>query len=168
MSRDRIQTATERIEFARGYTKQFLTELSDEDWFWTPPGFVTHIAWQVAHLAASQYSLCLLRVRGHRDSDDAIIPQEFFENFRIGSTPQAGAANNPPLSEIQRIFDDVQAQVLSEIAEYTDAELDVPLDKPHPAFDTKLGAIEYSPQHELVHAGQIALLRRLMGKKFKR
>ncbi len=168
MARDRIQKAIERIEFSRAYTKQFLSDLTDEEWFWTPPGFVTHIAWQVAHVAASQYSLCLLRVRGHWESDDAIIPPEFFENFRIGSTPQAGAENNPPLKEIHRIFDGVQAQVLKEIADKSDEQLNVPVDKPHPAFDTLLGAVEYSPQHELVHAGQIALLRRLMGKKFKR
>ncbi|TWU30125.1 DinB family protein [Bythopirellula polymerisocia] len=168
MSRNRLETAIERIQFSRNYTKQFLTELTDEEWFWTPPGFVTHIAWQVAHLASSQYSLCLLRVRGRKESDDAIIPQDFFENYRIGSAPQAGIENNPPLDSIQRIFDAVHAQVLSEIADKTDEELNIPLESPHPAFETRLGAIEYSPQHELVHAGQIALLRRLMGKNFKR
>jgi hypothetical protein len=45
-----------------------------------------------------------------------------------------------------------------------DSELDNPTDPPHAVFKTKLGAIEFSPQHELVHAGQIAMLRRLMGK----
>ena len=168
MSHNRLQTAAERIQFSRAYTTQFISDLTDEEWFWTPPGFVTHIAWQVAHVASSQYSLCLLRVRGRQESDDAIIPQDFFENFRIGSTPQAGKENNPPLTEILKIFAGVQAQVLSELADKTDEELNVPLESPHPAFDTRLGAIEYSPQHELVHAGQIALLRRLMGKKFKR
>lgn len=168
MSRDRIQTAAERIQFARGYTQQFLSDLTDEEWFWTPSGFVTHIAWQVAHLASSQYSLCLLRVRGFRETDEAIIPQPFFEKFRIGSTPQAAAENNPPLAEIQKVFDAVHSQALREISDKTDEELNVPVEKPHPAFDTLLSAIEYSPQHELVHDGQIALLRRLMGKPFKR
>jgi len=46
----------------------------------------------------------------------------------------------------------------------SDAELDVPVEQPHPVFTTKLEAVEYAPQHELIHAGQIALLRRLMGK----
>jgi hypothetical protein len=40
----------------------------------------------------------------------------------------------------------------------------VPLEQPRPLFKTKLGAIEWCAQHEFVHAGQIALLRRLMGK----
>jgi long-subunit fatty acid transport protein len=45
-----------------------------------------------------------------------------------------------------------------------DVELDMPVERPHPVFKTKLAAVEYCEPHEMVHAGQIALLRRLMGK----
>ena len=45
-----------------------------------------------------------------------------------------------------------------------DAELDAPIEQPHPAFKTKMEAVEFCSQHEMVHAGQLALLRRLMGK----
>lgn len=168
MPRTRLEAAVERLQFSRRYTEQFLSDLSDDEWFWSPAEFVTHIAWQVAHLASSQYSLCLLRVRGRRDEDEMLIPQKFFETFRIGSNPVAGKENNPPLEEIRRVFAGVHAQVLRELADRTDEEFDVPVDRPHPAFDTLLGAVAYSPQHELVHAGQIALLRRLMGKPYKR
>lgn len=164
----RLAAALDRLQFSRRYVQQFLEDLSDEEWFWTPPEFTTHIAWQVAHLAASQYSLCLFRIRGKREGDEAIIPWEFFEEYRIGSTPKAGQDHNAPLEEIREIFDNVLAQSLKELSGRTDAELDVPVEKPHPAFNTHLECVAYAPQHELVHAGQIALLRRLMGKKFKR
>ena len=168
MSRARLEKAEERILFARKYTHQFLDDLSDDEWFWTPPGFVTHIAWQVAHIAASQYGLCLFRLRGRTAEDEQLIPQDFWDNFKIGSTPVAGAENNPPLATIKGVFDNMQAQVLSELADKTDAEVDIPLEKPHPAFSTVLGGIEYSPMHELIHVGQITLLRRQMGKPSKR
>ena len=58
----------------------------------------------------------------------------------------------------------VHHQALAELPMVDDAELDNPTDPPHPVFKTKLGAIDFSSQHELVHAGQIAMLRRLMGK----
>ncbi len=35
----------------------------------------------------------------------------------------------------------------------------------HPAFTTKLGALLYCARHEALHAGQIGLLRRLLGYK---
>jgi uncharacterized damage-inducible protein DinB len=92
------------------------------------------------------------------------MPEAFVDRFKLGSTPAAGAEHNLPLEEIQRVFDAVHRQSLAELAERTDAELDVPSDPPHPAFQTKLDGVEYAPLHEMVHAGQIAMLRRLMGK----
>lgn len=164
MSRAQLQPAAERIEQARRYTRQFLNDLTPEEWFWSPPQIATHIAWQVAHIAVSQYALCLRRIRGRTDADQAFLPDAFFDRFKLGSQPAAGARNNPPLEEILRVFETVYRKSLSELAERTDEELDMPVDPPHPAFKTKLGAVQYAPVHELVHAGQIALMRRLMGK----
>jgi hypothetical protein len=160
----RLETAIDRIKFARQYCGRFLAGLSDEEWFWSPSEMTTHIAWQVGHLAVSQYNLCLRRVRGRIAADETLIPDRFIEVFKLGSAPVAGPAANPPLAEIRRVFDGVHQQVLSELPRRSDAELDVPVEQPHPVFKTKLSAVEYSPQHELVHVGQIALLRRLMGK----
>src|SRR6476619_1645740 len=47
---------------------------------------------------------------------------------------------------------------------FIDADLGAPRETPHPRCATKSGAVEVCSQHELVHAGQIAMLRRLMGK----
>jgi uncharacterized damage-inducible protein DinB len=82
----------------------------------------------------------------------------------MGSKPIEDPAKNPPLEEIKRVFEAVHEQVISELSGRTEAELDTPLETPHPRFKTKLAAIEFSPLHEMVHAGQIAVLRRLMGK----
>src|SRR5450755_4734395 len=97
-------------------------------------------------------------------ADDSLMPVAYIERCMLGSQPVAGAANNPPLAEIERVFDGVHALSLAELAGRTDEEMDVPLDQPRPLFKTKLGAVEWCAQHEFVHAGQIALLRRLMGK----
>jgi uncharacterized damage-inducible protein DinB len=160
----RIQSAFQRIEFARQYTNRFLPGLSDAEWFWHPHEFVTHVAWQVGHVAVSQYNLCLRRSRGRTSVDESLIPDSFIEHFKLGSVPVAESAAYPPREEIERVFEAVHRQVLTELSGRTDDELDVPVAQPHPVFKTKLEAIEYSDKHELVHAGQIAMLRRLMGK----
>ena len=164
MSRTRVEIAVERIERARRYTQQFLAGLTPDEWFWCPAQFTTHVAWQVGHLAVAQYNLCVRRVRGRTEADEAFMPEAFVDRFKLGSQPAAGAENNPPLEEIRRVFDAVHQRSLAELAERTDEELDVPADPPHPAFQTKLGGVQYAPLHEMVHAGQIAMLRRLMGK----
>ena len=158
----RLQSALERIQFARQYTNRFLPGLTDAEWFWHPPGFITHVAWQVGHLAVAQYNLCLRRSRAA--ADETLIPESFVNLFKLGSVPVADAAAYPPRAEIERVFDAVHRQVVTELAQRTDEELDVPVHEPHPVFKTKLEAIEYAHQHELIHAGQLAMLRRLMGK----
>jgi hypothetical protein len=47
---------------------------------------------------------------------------------------------------------------------FTEAHLAEPLDEPYAVYPTKLGAIVFCAHHEMLHAGQIGLLRRLLGK----
>lgn len=164
MSRTHLQAAVDRIEMARRRVKEFTADLTADEWFRHPAEFTTHVAWQVGHLAVSQYNLCLRRLRGRTKEDMTLIPDSFIEHFKLGSRPVAGAENYPPIAEIKRVFDAVHAQTLQELSALTDEELDVPVEQPHPVFKTKLGAVDYAPSHEMVHVGQIALLRRLMGK----
>jgi hypothetical protein len=160
----RLEAAIDRMRRSRLYTKQFLADLTPADWFWSPPEYATHIAWQVGHLAVAQYNLCLRRVRGRTAEDEQLISESFIESYKLGSKPHAGASANPPLDEIKRVFESVFDQALAELPQFDNAELDSPVEPPSPAFKTKFGAIDYCSQHELVHAGQIAMLRRLMGK----
>jgi hypothetical protein len=162
--RNRLEAAIERLQFARQYTNQFLTGLADDEWFWSPREFTTHIAWQVGHLAVAQYKMCLRLVRGRTTADESLISDRFIGTFQLGSQAVVERTGNPPLEEIQRVFGAVFETALGELSGRSDAELDVPLEQPHPVFRTKLAAVEYASQHELVHAGQIALLRRMMGK----
>jgi hypothetical protein len=92
------------------------------------------------------------------------MPESFIEKYKLSSVPIADPAQNPSVDEILRTFDAVHEQAISELSKRTDRELDVLIEQPHPVFKTKLEAAEYASLHEMVHAGQIALLRRLMGK----
>lgn len=162
--RTRLESTVNGLRRSRVFTQKFLAGLTPEEWFWTPPAYTTHIAWQIAHVAVAQYSLCFRRARGRTMEDESLISDAFIAAYTLGSQPQAGEANNVSLAEIRRVFDAVLEQALKELPTFTDVEMDVPLDQPHPIFKTKLDAIEYAPQHELIHGGQIAMLRRLMGK----
>jgi uncharacterized damage-inducible protein DinB len=164
MSGTKLQAAIARLELARRRVQEFTDDLAPDQWFWHPAEFTTHVAWQVGHLAVSEYNLCLRRIRGRTKADETLIPDAFIEHFKLGSQPVAGAENYPPIAEIKRVFNAVHAQSLQELATLSDEALDVPLEQPHPVFQTKLGAVDYAPSHEMVHAGQIGLLRRLMGK----
>ena len=73
----RLEIVIDGIKTARGYTERLLERTKPEHWFRQPSEGVTHIAWQVGHLAFAQYAIALRRVRGRRPEDAQLLPEEF-------------------------------------------------------------------------------------------
>ena len=163
---ERLSIAIRHIEFARKYSLSLLQDLSDEDWFWSPDQFTTHIAWQAGHLAMSQYGLTLFRQRGRNlDIDKQLMSSKFRKLFMRGTKPVADREAYPDPSEILDALQRVHAQMRKEIVTFDGAQLDEPIDSPHAAFATRYGALLFAGDHEMIHSGQIGMLRRLIGKE---
>jgi hypothetical protein len=158
-----LALALDQIRFARGYTGKLLEATDPADWFRQPAEGVSHIAWQVGHLAMAEYRLALERVRGRQPGDERLIAETFVMHFGRDSKPDPDPAANPSPAEIRHVFDQVHRQVLHELPSLVEEELAAAPLKPHPRFTTKLGGLFWCAQHELIHAGQIGLLRRLRG-----
>ncbi len=157
--------ALKQIEFARSYTLSLLAEIADDEWFTMPLGCSTHVAWQVGHLAMAEYGLCLFRQRGRAEIDTSLMTSAFRKAFSRGSVPEPDLAKNPSAAEIRSVFDKVHAQVLLEVPSFTAESLAEPVDMPYAAYATKLGALLFCSHHEMLHCGQLGLLRRLLGKQ---
>jgi uncharacterized damage-inducible protein DinB len=164
MDTSNLQLAIRQIEFARGYTLTLLDGLTDEDWSRRPAEAVTHIAWQVGHLAMAEYGLCLFRIRGRKPEDLDLMSSKFRKQYSKGSQPAPQPADNPTPAELRQVLDRVHQQTLKELAVCTEPQLVEPIDEPYAVTPTKLGALFFCSHHEMLHAGQIGLLRRLLGK----
>lgn len=159
----RRDLALGQIRASRKYTIALLNNVDPEDWFRQPVEGVTHLAWQVGHLAVAAYHLSLVRVRGKQAEDANEIPDEFLKLFGKGSAPEANAGHYPDPDKIRNVYDLVHFKISEELADLPESVLDEPVDTEHPMFDTKYGALIWCAQHEFLHAGQIGLLRRLFG-----
>jgi hypothetical protein len=159
----RLRLALEQIEFARRYTNRLLDALDLADWFRQPAAGVTHVAWQVGHLAMAEYRMALERTRGARPEDAGLISEEFLRIFGRNSVPDADPGRYPSPAEIRAVFDRVHRQAMQELPGLSEDELDRPVLKSHSLVQTKLWALLWCAQHEAVHAGQIGLLRRQLG-----
>jgi hypothetical protein len=135
----RLQLAIEQIVFARNYTIGLLDRTPADEWFRKPPGGVSHVAWQVGHIAFSEYRLALWRIRGERPGDEALFSLEFKRLFGADSVPQADSEYPP--AELRAVLDRVHGQVLRELPDLDEAELDRPVPHPHPFATTKLRAL---------------------------
>jgi hypothetical protein len=159
-----VLVAVQQIEFARAYTLATLAGIDEGEWFVMPAGCPTHVAWQVGHLAMAEYGLCLFRVRGRQPIDLELMTSGFRKLFSRGTVPEADAGRYPPAAEIRATLDRVHAQVLLEAPSFTAEQLQEPVEMPYAVEATKLGGLLFCSHHEMLHAGQLGLLRRLLGK----
>ena len=158
---NRLQFAIDQIVFARNYTLGLLDQTKTEDWFRLPTGGVSHVGWQVGHIAFSEYRLALWRIRGPLPQDDNLFSADFKRLFGADSVPQA---NSPyPADELRAVLNRVHEQVLRELPALDDTQLDQPVPYPHRFVKTKLQGLLWGAHHEMLHAGQIGLLRRHLG-----
>jgi uncharacterized damage-inducible protein DinB len=159
----RLTLALDQVVLVRDYTNSRLKQLPESDWYRMPASGVTHIAWQVGHMAMAQYRLALERLRGRTPEDAELISDDFLRRFGRESVPEVNLATALPPAEIRAVFDAVYPKVLGELAVFPEHDLDSPVLKPHPLVKTKIWSLLYCAQHEMLHAGQIGLLRRELG-----
>lgn len=159
----RLDLALQQLRDARAYTLRLLGDFAGDEWY-AMPGGVTNAAWQAGHLAMASYRLGLARTRGEKPDDAAILPPEYLTLFGIKSVPQADPTKYPAVTDILATLARVQEAVLRECPTLGEADLDAPVPISHPLFSTKFESLLWCARHEMMHAGQLGLLRRLIGK----
>lgn len=159
----RLDFALHSLRSSRAYTNVVLDKVDPADWFKMPEQGITHVAWQVGHLAVAEFRLAFVRVWGDLPTNSEILPPEFVPLFGKGSTPDPDASKYPSAAEIRAVYDRVHERVLAELPKLDDAGLDVLTVPEHPIATTRFEAILWAARHEMVHTGQISLLRRLLG-----
>jgi hypothetical protein len=166
----KLQMAIDQIVAARAYTMTLLEDIDHDQWFHqanlsdqadsTP----THVAWQVGHLAMAQYGLLLFRQRGRSLDDSSLMSSSFRKKFSRGTTVSSNPEFYPSVDETLEVFHAIYDQSMLELAVYPLDHLNDPIDEPYAAYPTKLGCLLFCVHHEMLHAGQIGLLRRLLSK----
>lgn len=166
----KVEIALDQLKSAREYLFSMLEGLSEEEWFFFPKDvaegleFKTNVAWQVGHLAMAEYGLLLFRQRGRAEVDLGLMPGKFRKAFGKGSTPVADPEKSPGKDAILQRLEKIHCQVLEEAPTYTEESLAEPVGMPYFGYANKFGAMLMASHHEMLHCGQIGILRRLMGK----
>jgi uncharacterized damage-inducible protein DinB len=75
----------------------------------------------------------------------------------------AGDVNYPSIEAIRGVFSRVHERVLAELPLLTAAQLEARPVTEHRIANTGLRCLWWCSQHELVHVGQIALIKRQLG-----
>ncbi|MBY0586117.1 DinB family protein [bacterium] len=158
-----IDFVRQQMIVTRDYTHRLLRATPPDRWLEIPTGGVSNVAWQVGHIAIAAYRLGLSRIRDPQPTDDVLIPPRYLELYGKGTNPSSFPDQNESPAELCRVMDGVQAQVLRESEGWKDEDLKTECLLPHPIFSTKIDSLWWYSRHESIHAGQIGLIRRMLG-----
>lgn len=159
----------DELEGTREWMLKLLADLKGEDWFFQPAAGLAHPLWIIGHLTCSQDALVHVRCLGA-----GRLPATYTSRFPIGGpVPSAREHAYPPLDEVWGRMNEIHAATCTAVRKLSDEFLRQPAfaadgKSPHPHYRDKRGAIIHVSRHEAFHAGQLALIRRLLGKPFLR
>jgi hypothetical protein len=152
-----------QMDFARRYTLELLAQTPESVWKVIPDGATSHIAWQVGHLAVSQYGLMLFRQRGRAEGDLELMPGWLRKMFGRGTVPSTDPDSIPSKNELLDTLERIFIVSMETVPRLSSEQLKEPTEMPYAMVPIKLGALLFCPLHESIHAGQIGLIRRMHG-----
>ena len=158
----------DQVRRTREWTDMLIADLSGDDWTFQPAPGMAHALWLCGHLASAQETLLF-----NRSLDKSVLEAAFKLHFPIGSPIKSACEYDWPASEtVLAKMKEMQAAAEEAILGIDVSILGDPAygkdGSKHPHYDTKAGAITHMIRHEAFHAGQLASLRRLLGKGFLR
>ncbi|MEK6674532.1 MAG: DinB family protein [Planctomycetota bacterium] len=158
----------DQIENTRAWTKALIVDLKGDDWCFQPGPGLAHGLFLCGHLAVAQDFLIHTRCLGK-----PLLENSYTDHFKIGGPVWSTKEHKyPAIQDILSTMDDVHRKTIVAIRAMSDSILTEPAfsgdGKPHPYYRDKCGAIGHCSRHEAFHAGQIATIRRLLGKAFLR
>jgi hypothetical protein len=139
----------------------YLSDLSDADLLVRPVPGANHIAWQLGHLISAE-AYFLTQIPGGRPPE---LPAGFDKQHNKETSGSDAAGGFKTKQEYLDLFEKVRARTLDALERIPDADLDKPHTGPMAKLIPTVGSIFLlAANHELMHAGQFAVVRRKLGK----
>ncbi len=164
----RLTIIAEQTEATRLMTKKLIREVPEELWYEMPTGIASNIAWQVGHLIVSEVYHAITVITGMNEKIRQEIPlREYAMMYAMGSQPATRQASVPTPAQLKEQLDFTHQIAQEELSTLSEEDLDeplVPTKFTHPVAKTKYEALMWNFRHESWHGGQIAMIRRAIGR----
>ncbi len=147
------------MDLSRSVLTQYLADLTDEDLLIRPVPAANHTAWQLGHLIICEHGL------GDMGYEMPPLP----EGFAACYTTEHAGCDDPARfhgkEAYLRILEEQRAATLAHLDALSDSDLDLEAPEEARAYAPTLGAIFNALGiHEMMHAPQISVVRRKLGK----
>ena len=157
-----MPTANEAIAFALTTTqvmlRRLMADMGPADYLHRPTPQANCAAWIIGHLTLSERAA--LKALGGPLPE---LPEGFEKRFsRDEGCPQA--ADFGDTSRLVDLFDEHRNRLVAAVRAATPQQLDQRLEKPRPLFATVGEMAQFIALHGAMHAGQISMIRRTLGR----
>ena len=148
------------VSFTHGVTKMYLDDVTDDEMLVRAVPGSNHLAWQLGHLVASERSL--LEAIG---ADVPDLPEGFAEKHGSKNTGSDDPSDFLTKAEYFELMAQMHQAAEAAIDKTDEAGLDTPTPEKLRSFFPTVGSVLLmAGSHEMMHAGQIATIRRKLGK----
>lgn len=147
------------LNSTRSAVGRLIDDITDEESLFRGKDNLQHIRWQTGHIVFGSY--LILRALG----ETVPLPGGWHDLFHRGCEFAEDATAYPTMAALREKFKSYDDKITARLEVMTDTELDKILD-PEPIFETPaLNAALFLNAHAFYHAGQIAMIRRLLGRE---
>lgn len=147
------------LETSQKLLNNYLADLTPQEYLHRTSPQANCAAWIVGHLIVSEHGA--LKAMGVENVPD--LPAGFAQRFaREGDAPRASDFGD--VRGLLPLFNRLRQRMIDHARSLAEAEINKPLEKPHRLFATAGQRINFMAIHTTMHAGQITLIRRSLGK----
>ena len=148
------------VTLTHSITKAYLDDITEKEMLVRAVPGSNHLAWQLGHLVASERSL--LEAIGVDVPD---LPEGFAEKHGDKNTDSDNPSDFLSKSEYFELMEQMHKVADAAIDKTDEAGLDAPTPEKLRSFFPTVGAVLLmTGSHEMMHSGQIAAIRRKLGK----
>jgi hypothetical protein len=152
-----IRTSLAQSDFL---VQSYLNDLTSADLLARPCPGGNHIAWQLGHLIAAEHHLVEQAAPGKMPK----LPPGFAERHKKDSAAKDDAASFLKKEEYLALAKHTREATQSVVAQLNEADFDKPVAKVPPFVKTVGEMFLFIGPHWTMHAGQWAVIRRVLGR----
>lgn len=147
-----------QIETMHFIIRKTVDDISEDEALTTVGSSPNHIKWQTGHLVSTA------KAAGNILGADIALPEGWTKMFARGAEPPEKQKDLPPMDELRSTLYDYQKQVLAQLEKVSEEYLETTRHIAPNWEDSPLNAVLFLCGHDFYHCGQIALIRRELGR----
>ncbi len=149
----------DQVATVQGMVRPLIDDITEQESLVTIGSSPNHICWQTGHLVFTAY-LAATALGGK-----VVIPDGWTKIFERGAKEPDGTVPIPSMSAVREELYRLHAEVVRLIDASDDSRLDIKVQIAPGWEDSPMTAVLFFCAHDFYHGGQIALIRRELGRR---